>query len=404
MPFTSIWLYFRVYKNLEIKKRLSERFGFSSIEKPIGKIVWIHASSIGEAVAGIALIEGLRNEGYKGNILFTTFTLTASDYIKNYNSVIHQFIPLDHYKWVNNFLDHWKPDLAIMIESEIWPNLIIATNSKKIPLIMASAQISQKSYKNWLKLGFSNSSRVFRCFDLILAVDSNQVRIFKKLGGKNVRNFGSLKVSALMKTPDTKLSKKIANVTKNKLVIVASSTHEGEEEIIINSIKRLIQNKINLLLIIVPRHIERGKEIIKKLKLNAKLRSDNEFPSEYDSIWIADSFGELNTFYSISDIVIICGSFFSKGGHSPVEPCHFQNTIIIGPNNFKNSKTVIEMIKNKAIIKLKDSNFKTLSKVLLDLSENKHLQKKLSNAASKLAEKWKVRKLSAAKLCLKILK
>ena len=404
VPFAKIWLHYRVYKNLESKNRLSERYGFSRIKKPLGKIIWIHASSVGEAVSGIALTEGLRKEGYTGNILFTTFTLSASNYIKNYTNIIHQYIPLDHYNWVNNFLNHWQPDLAIMVESEIWPNLVLKSHAKKIPLIMASGQISQKSYKNWLKIGLSNSSRIFKSFDLIMAVDSYQVKIFKNLGGKNIRNIGSLKVSALMKKPDLTLIKKLTKVSKNKLVIVASSTHDGEEEIIINSIKKLLQNNIKLLLIIVPRHIQRGPEIIKKLKLNSKLRSSNEFPSRQDSFWVADSFGELNSFYSISDIVIVCGSFFSKGGHSPVEPCHFETSIIIGPNNFKNSETVSEMIKNNYLIKLKDNNVDTLSKVLLDLSENKHLQTKLSIASSKLVKNWKERKLSGAKLCLKLLK
>ena len=322
-PIIPFWIYLRSLYGLEERGRVLERFGFSNYKRPNKKLIWIHAASIGEAVSGLALVEGFKEVNFEGTILFTTGTISSYNQLKNYPEIIHQYHPLDKKAWVNRFLKNWKPNLAIMMESDIWPNLILCTSKRSIPVILASSQISLKSISRWNKIGQRSTNLIFKHISLVLAVDELQAKTFKKLGARNVEVFGSLKVSSPPKKPNSDLVKKIQTASNSRKIILAASTHKKEEEIIIKSIGILRKKNIHCLLIIAPRHISRGQEINNHYKLNSKMRSKNELPNNKDNIWIADSYGEMASLFESCDIAFIAGSLIPKGGHNPSEPCYF---------------------------------------------------------------------------------
>ena len=405
LPFIPFWIFLRRIKGLEDKKRISERFGVSKLIRPSGQLIWIHAASIGESVSGAALAKGFVECGYQGSILLTTGTVSSAKTLLVNNEIIHQFHPYDYKKWVNRFLTHWKPNLAIMMESEIWPNLILCSRKLNIPLVMVSAQISNYSYKNWNKIKGDSTKKIFSSFNLILTTDNKQSKNFNALGASNIKNIGSLKVAfpPIKANPD--IVNKLKNASKSRKIILAASTHEGEESIMIESVNLLKKMGLNCLLILAPRHIKRGVSINITNKLNAKLRSKNEFPTQYDSVWIADSFGEMPSLFEAADIVFIAGSLFPLGGHNPSEPSHYRSKIIIGPYVSKCSEIVSEMISKKAIIQVpKCKNYpKEISKIFLNLIKDTTMSDKLSQSAFNLTINWGERRIYAASLCIKFL-
>ena len=195
------YLNFRVEKGKEIKSRLNERFGKCYIRKENKKIIWIHGSSVGESVAALALANSMLKNGFdkkKFHFLITTNTVTSSNFvnnkIKNGFPGTHQFNPLDNPKFVNKFLDFWTPEMAIFVESDFWPNLIYRSSVKKIPLILASSQMSIKSSRFWRGLGRGLAKKVFKKIDLVLAVDPSNAELFKSLGSKKSKKFNKFKI------------------------------------------------------------------------------------------------------------------------------------------------------------------------------------------------------------------
>ena len=240
----------RQKKGKEDIHRINERFGISKNNRPYGTLVWLHGTSVGESVAALALANSMSKNGYGTNkkefFLLTTNTLSAAklikDKIKKGLPAIHQYHPYDHPEFVSNFLGHWKPNMAVFLESDFWPNLIYLTANTKIPTVLASSQMSDKSARFWTGLGFFLAKKIFGKVTDVLAVDPKQEALFKKLGAKNVKSLTSLK-SIAEKPPVNQ--NYIINLKKNllkKKVILASSTHPGEEELMIKLADLLRKN------------------------------------------------------------------------------------------------------------------------------------------------------------------
>lgn len=331
-----------MYKGKEQFSRLGERFGLASIRKTQGKkLIWLHAASVGEILSAIPLIEQLNARLPGHQILITSGTITSAKITLNRLSglAIHQFLPLDNYLCINMFLNHWQPDLALFLESEFWPCILTQTASR-CQIISVNTRISERSFNKWQK--YPNLARsIIDSFGLFLPQSLLDQRRLQALGVTNYSYLGNLKYSTSKQIVDQAILTSLHNMFRDRVVLLAASTHPGEEEVLA-SIFKILRPKIkNLLLILAPRHPVRSSEIKQLLTdtfgFNVATRSAQETLNAKTDVYLADTLGELNYFYSIAPISIVGGSFVPIGGHNPIEPAKCDCVIITGPNyaNFK---------------------------------------------------------------------
>ncbi|MDC0530869.1 hypothetical protein OAO48_01715 [Alphaproteobacteria bacterium] len=358
----------RIKRGKEDIHRINERYGVSKKKRPNGTLIWLHGTSVGESVAALALANSMRKNGFGKHssefFLLTTNTLSAAKLIKNKIKkglpAIHQYHPYDHPKFVSKFLKHWQPNMAVFLESDFWPNLIYLTSNAKIPTILASSQMSDKSARFWTGLGYFLAKKVFGRVDHVLAVDPKQGALFKKLGAKNVRSLTSLK-SIAEKPPINR--NYIFNLKKNlakKKILLAASTHPGEEELMIKLAYLLRKNsEDNVLIIIAPRHIRRSLSIQSRIKaagFDIKSRSKGEFPSKNDPFYLADTMGEMGSLMEVANLVYVAGSMVPAGGHSPSEASQFGKPVIMGPHTEKCNAQIKDLVWSGGAIQIEKKN------------------------------------------------
>ena len=382
-PIYCLILFVRILKNKDNTKSAIQRLGVIQIKKPEGKLIWMHAASVGESMVAITLTKALNKLYPNVNFLITTGTLSSAKILEKSlpKNATHQFVPLDNIIIVKRFLSHWKPDLGIFIESEFWPCLI-SESAKKFDIIVVNARLSDKSYSRWMdRKGLFNT--IVSYFKLVATQSATDLKKYKELGCKKAINLGNLKFANKELDVDEKQLKDLKNIFQNKQLFVASSTHAEDEEVTLQIIKDFKKNKVDYYPIIILRHPERRSEISRKcrdLGLSFTLRSENKSPSLQDDLYIVDSFGELGLFYSLSNITFIGGSF-KRGGHNLVEPAYFDNIIILGPDmsNFQNIAT--DMIQGGCAIQITDKE-ELATKILLflDKSNEKKSQELIGNA------------------------
>ncbi len=336
-PLFNALLSWRRAQGKEDGARLAERRGGTSLSRPSGVLIWIHAVSIGESNSALPLIEKLLAANPLIRLLLTTGTTTSAslmtERLAHEPRAMHQFIPLDHPRWVAAFLDHWRPDLALFVESEIWPNLIRATEKRGIPMILLNARMSERSFQRWQRFP-QTMSRLLRPFAIVLAQNAKIGERLTALGAPRVECVGNLKLSS----PALPVSEPELQSLKAKLLgrtcIFAASTHAGEELILAAAQKQLAQES-PALLIIAPRHPVRAEEIAQELRrMGFKLaqRSKAE-PVEPDTaIYLADTLGEFGLFFRLAPIVFMGGSFVRHGGQNPLEPARLSCVVLHGPH------------------------------------------------------------------------
>jgi len=352
--------------------RLFERFGLSKSKRPKGILIWCHAASVGETITLLPLLEELLSDK-KINILVTTATISGSKIIssKKNTRILHQLSPWDHHKWIKKFLQFWQPDLAIRMESELWPNTLVELNERKIPTAIVNGRISKNSLKRW-KAFPSIAKYIMRTINLVLSQSEIHAHNFKTLGALNIKITGNLKLSMPPLKFDIRSQQILKEAFNSRPVWVAASTHPGEEEITLNTHIYLKKQFPKILTVIVPRHPERSKNIIKKVKkykLNSISRSSNKLPEESTDIYIIDNFGELGLIYSLVEIVFIGKSLTGSGGQNPIEPIHFGCKVIFGPKMDNFYEIAEDMVKNNIASQVK--NTQELSEIINDfLMEN----------------------------------
>ncbi|MBY0462510.1 MAG: 3-deoxy-D-manno-octulosonic acid transferase [Alphaproteobacteria bacterium] len=342
VPFVKVLTSHRLKKGLEEKDRIRERYGIASVKRPRDPLIWIHAASVGETISLIPLIKSYK-ENYPGHsILLTTTTVTAASIAKQRLSdfCIHQYVPFDVGPWVKRFLKYWKPQLAVLVESELWPNMITQIHKMKIPLVLLNARLSDRSYRRWLKFKCLAKQLLSR-FSLCLAQSPSTAERLIHLGASNVEVMSNLKFAADPLPTSLDKLQELSGLFKDRPVWVAASTHSSEEEIVIQTHHDLKKQFPNLLTILIPRHPNRC-EKVKKLCEDSGLsvQSHSTLPAKSSSnfdVYLVDTIGELGLFFSLSSIVFIGGSFVSVEGHNPIEPALFKCAILWGPrmSNFK---------------------------------------------------------------------
>jgi len=379
-PFASIYLRVRKLKNKEDKVRYIEKLSKINIKRSEGFLIWFHVASVGEAMSILPLIENCIENEKISTILITSITLSSGKILeKRYNNnskIIHQFLPLDVPTFTKKFLDHWKPNLSIFIDSEIWPNLILQTKKKKIPLILVNARITEKSFKRW-KLIISFAKKVFEKFDLCVASNKESEEFLKILGAKNIKNYGNLKFSSVKKNLNYKLEINFLNKIQNRKIWCAASTHPNEEVLCAKSHLKIKKNYDNILTIIIPRHIDRAKKVkeeLLNLNLNVVFYSNlNELDKNTD-VLIVDSYGESLKFYNIVKYVFV-GKSLSKNlimnsGQNPIEPAKQGCKIFHGPN-ITNFNEIYEYLKTLGITKKVNNSDELAISLIEEFNQNK---------------------------------
>ena len=357
-PVAKLHLHLRSWRGREDKSRLSERYGKSETPRPKGPLFWLHAVSVGESVAALTLAASLREICPDLNILITTNTITAAERIAAQNDpfLYHAYQPLDHPQWVAAFLRHWHPDYAVMLESDFWPNLISCTAAQNIPLCFASSQLSDKAFQAWQRRP-ELARAIFTAARDIFSVDSQQAKKFSQLAGSGpnkprIHIGGSLKLNPASLKIDNTLVDMVEKAANNRPVVVAASTHKGEETLIAEASRKVQENGLPHFLIMAPRHPERGSEIAASLN-GAGQRSKDIPPQPADDIYICDSLGEMGSLYTAAELIILGGTFADLGGHNQLEIALFETPVLAGASRFKNTQA-FEQLTHAGLIEQAD--------------------------------------------------
>jgi 3-deoxy-D-manno-octulosonic-acid transferase len=333
-PLTPILLSYRLRRGKEDPARLRERRGETNFARPPGSLVWVHGASVGEITAVLPLIEHIRAQGLQ--VLVTSGTVTSAELAQQRlpPGAIHQFVPLDAPQFVNKFLDHWRPDLALFVESDLWPNLILAAAARNIPLVLVNGRLSQRSFKRWSLIPRTFGS-VLQRLDLCLAQSQADASRYSLMGGPRVTMTGNLKLDVPAPPVDPAELAAIKSSIGERTVFAAASTHPGEEMAVIDAHRRLRQSFPGLLTMIAPRHPDRGSavaELAATVGMAAALRSRGEKPDAGIDIYVADTVGELGLLYRLAPIVFMGGSLVGHGGQNPIEAAKLGTAILHGPH------------------------------------------------------------------------
>lgn len=334
-PFLPLWLELRRFKGKEDASRGHERFGHASAQRPLGTLVWIHAASVGEANSVLLFIELLKAQYSALNILLTTGTVTSANLMQKRlpAAVIHQYVPVDTPAATERFMRHWKPDIALWVESEFWPNLIDAANHWQCFMGVINARMSEKSFRMWGTMP-GMIRPLMQAFNIAYAQSEGDAKRLLALGAYPVETLGNLKYDAATLTCNEQALLELRNITKGRKLWLAASTHPKEEALLEKTHRLLAIKNRNLLTIIVPRHPARGQQIASELgkKYKVAMRSKKETVTADTHFYIADTLGELGLFYRLCDIAFMGGSLVAHGGQNPLEPARLSVAILSGPH------------------------------------------------------------------------
>jgi len=373
LPLTIIKLVYRGIKNKDYLKGWTERFAiYPNSEKNKWlkrKTLWIHCVSVGETKAIYTLLEQLQKKYPRAHFLITHGTPTGKKVTLPKNKNIHRaYLPYDAFDLVKRFLKFYKPTAGILLEKEIWPNLINQCSHKKIPLLLINGRLSNESIENYKKFRNFYAPLLNKLSTICVQGESDK-KNFEQLTTHKVQVMGNLKFDQMPPKDTMQKSKKMKNdlMIKNQIVIVAGSTREGEEEIIIKEILKM--NKKNISLILAPRHPERFSKVEKLLKSkNVKFakRSQASLIKSTPNFILGDSMDEMYVYYKLANVVILGGSFFNYGSQNPIEPIKMKKPTIIGPSIFNFKDIILGALKSKAAIQI--NHIHELPKTITKLS------------------------------------
>ena len=403
LPVLPFYLKKRASAGKEDPARLSERQGYGY--QPLGiseRRIWLHAVSVGECNAALSLAKALSASFPKADFIITTGTVTAAQMIEDKKQdlpLTHIYAPFDAPACVRRFLDHVKADIAIFLESDFWPCLLEETHKKGIDIYLASAQMSQNAFANWQKYK-SLSHYIFSAVQLCFAVDEVQKNQFTALGAPRCEAVGSLKLPAQMVIDDA-FTKQLQKAASRRLILLAASTHDGEELHALRLSRALDTAGIAHMLIIAPRHPARGDEVAALLG-DVKRKSKGEMPEIGDTLYLSDSLGDMASLYKACDFVFLGATFSGKGGHNPLEPAAMGKPIICGPSQFKNQFEFEALLKKEICFQISDE--RQMVSLIARLKEDKtelsriakegkayvrQSQKRSAQVASKIASIYK---------------
>ena len=359
-PLAPLMLAWRTRIGKEEPARRPERYGEASVARPPGCLVWFHAASVGEANAVLPVIDAIAAEHPEINLLLTTGTVTSAKLARARlpKGAVHQYVPLDNQDYVRRFLKHWQPDLAVFVESEIWPNLVLETNALDIPLVLVNGRMSFRSFRRWRnRPGLSRP--LFSAFGLVLAQNERFAQRFTALGAPRAVPVGNLKADAPPPPVDLAAHKALSTALAGRTVWLAASTHPGEDDIAAVAHLAMKGARPDLLTIIVPRHPDRGPLIARLLggaNLNVALRSEGKLPDAKTDIYIADTIGELGLFYNLVPVAFVGGSLVPHGGQNPVEAIKLGAAVVTGPHWRNFADAYEELLGSGGCVQVSEAN------------------------------------------------
>ena len=358
-PLLPFYLRRRVAKGKEIAERLAERQGHGAA-RPAGRLIWCHAASNGETLSLLPLMEALAKQYQALSFLVTTGTVTSARLLEQRLApelaprTQHRFLPLDVPRWVARFLEGWRPDLTVIVESELWPNMLAAAERRGVPMALINARMSARSAQGWgWAPGFARA--LLGRFALILAQTEGDAARFAALAGRDVACWGNLKYAAPPLPADPAELARLNAAWAGRPVWLAASTHPGEDEIILAAHRLIAAGRPGLLTVIVPRHPPRGPDIAALAgDLAVARRGAGQKAGQGTAIYVADTLGELGLFYRLARVALIGGSLVPHGGQNPLEAARLGCPIVIGPHHFNFSEIVARFRAAHALVETPD--------------------------------------------------
>ena len=340
--------------------RLAERRGQATLPRPAGPLIWFHGASVGETLSVLTLIRHLGERLPKAEFLITSGTATSAELVAKRMPprTRHQFAPVDAPGAVARFLDHWRPDAGIFVESELWPNVLVAARARGVRLALINARLSEKSARDWRK--FPDTARfVLDQFSAYVAQNQTSADLLRSMGADPDRlSVGvNLKLTSDPLPVDQTLLEQTRAALAGRPVWVASSTHPGEDELVIAAQQTLLRDRPDLCLLLAPRHPERGDAVAAMLRnagLGTAQRSKGEALDGHQ-VYLADTLGEVGTWYALSRIVLMAGAFAPLGGHNPIEPAQAGAAVITGPEHFNFAETYGPLLKLGGAVEVRDA-------------------------------------------------
>ncbi|CCJ05983.1 3-deoxy-D-manno-octulosonic acid transferase [Methylocystis sp. SC2] len=387
-PFASAVLNWRANHGKEDPARLAERMGESNRPRPRGRLVWLHGASVGESLSLLPLIERFIQRGL--DVLVTSGTVSSARVLSARlpAGAFHQYAPIDAPKFVERFLDHWRPDIAVFAESELWPNIVAGVRARGAPLVLANARISRKSAERWRAVPGAAKS-VFGAVDLCLAQDSDNAARFLALGARCVRIAGNLKFDVPPPPADSAKLAAFNGAIGARPAWAAVSTHPGEEDLVLDAHLDMAAQTPSLLTIIAPRRWERGVEIVEAARargLTAALRSQESEPRRDVDVYVVDSVGELGLIFRSVGVVLMGKSLLpGGGGQNPIEPAKLGCAILHGPHVENFAEAYGELAAAKAAARVADAA--SLARAAQYLLAEPARMRKMGRAAAETVER-----------------
>lgn len=357
------WLARRAGQGKENRTRLAERYGIAGVDRPDGVLIWVHAASMGETMSALPVIEAL---AARGHVLLTTGTVTSAQLAAQRAQAIHQFVPLDVAAYARRFLDHWRPDAAVFLESEIWPNLLACLDERAVPRFLFNARLSAQSAARWMRFGGA-ASQLFGGFAVIAAQSRRDAAALRGIGVKNIESWGNLKFSA-PDLPDDEATRAILIKACPGPWLLAASTHPGEDIPVIEAHRALCRLHPSLTTVIVPRHPHRADAVAGLARsVPVTRRSRGEIPKP-GGIYLADTLGELGIFYRLCPLAFIGGSLVPAGGHNMIEAAQLGCATIVGPHTENHFEAMTTLREAGALVGVAD--FMALEATIAGLMQN----------------------------------
>ena len=357
-PLVRVLLRRRAAAGREDPARLGERWGRATAARPPGPLLWIHGASVGESLSALPLIQTILARWPHMTVLLTTGTVSAARLLADRlpDGVIHQYAPVDLTPAVARFLDHWKPSVGILIESELWPELLTRASALSVTLILVNGRISPRS-ATWWRRARPLIGRLLGRFSLVLAQSPCDATRLRELGAPAPLYVGNLKFTAPALDADANDLADFTNALQGRPCWLAGSTHPDEELSAARAHIALTRRFPGLLTLIAPRHPERAADIVAALKaqgLNVARPSEGQMPGPEDEIYVADVLGEMGLWYRLADVVFIGGSLTQKGGHNPLEPAKLGCALVTGPHCENFAHIAEEMTAHGALCRVRD--------------------------------------------------
>lgn len=353
-PLAPVLLRRRARRGKEDPERFEERLGFATLGRPCGPLVWIHGASVGETLSALPLIDRIGREWPGVSVLVTSGTTTSAEMLGQRlpGFALHQYAPVDGPQTVGRFLDHWRPDLLILLEGELWPNLILEARARGTRLALVSARFTEASADGWRRVR-SAARRLLDAFDLILPQDDASAARLTDLGAQ-VSGRANLKLVGEALPHDTGEFERLSGAAGDRAVVVSASTHPGEEALVDHAVAELPGRLLHL---IAPRHPRRADAIEGELSLAGRVvarRSRGEAIAPDTDVYLADTLGELGLFFRLGDVIVLGGGWAEGvGGHNPLEPARLGKPVVSGPR-VSNWSGVFEAMVEADAVRLAD--------------------------------------------------